>query len=207
MPGIAPIADYPLPTRSELPGNTAQWTLDPGRAVLLVHDMQRYFLAPFPPSVRGPLISSCVQLRERCSALGVPVMFTAQPGGMTQQQRGLLADFWGPGMRVDPADRQIIDELSPRPGDRVLTKWRYSAFFRSDLLEWMRERGRDQLIVCGVYGHVGVLATAVEALTNDIQSFLVADALGDFSADHHRMTLEYAAGRCSVVLTADEVFR
>ena len=191
----------------DLPANTAQWTLNPRRAVLLVHDMQSYFLAPFPPPVRDPLVRHCALLRERCAALGVPVFFTAQPGGMTEQQRGLLKDFWGPGMRVDPLDRQIVDELAPRPVDRVLTKWRYSAFFRSDLLAQMREHDRDQLIVCGVYAHVGVLMTAVEAFTNDIQSFLVADAVGDFSAEHHRMTLDYAAGRCSVVTTAEEVFR
>lgn len=207
MPGIAPIAAYPLPTTGELPSNTAPWRLEPDRAVLLVHDMQRYFLAPFPPAVRDPLLRHTVQLRERCTGLGVPVFFTAQPGGMTEQQRGLLKDFWGPGMRVDPVDRQIVDELAPRAADRVLTKWRYSAFFRSDLLAQMREQGRDQLILCGVYAHVGVLMTAVEAFTNDIQTFLVADAVGDFSAERHRMALDYAAGRCSVVTTTEEVFR
>ncbi|WP_405588428.1 isochorismatase family protein [Streptomyces sp. NBC_01092] len=207
MPGIAPIPAYALPTTGELPTSTARWTLDPSRAALLVHDMQRYFLAPFDASVRDPLVRHCVRLRERCAALGLPVFYTAQPGGMTEQERGLLKDFWGPGMRVDPLDRLIVEELAPRPTDRVLTKWRYSAFFRSDLLEQMRDQNRDQLIVCGVYAHVGVLVTAVEAFTNDIQPFLVADAVGDFSAEHHRLALDYAAARCSVVTTTEEVFR
>ncbi|WP_217245971.1 isochorismatase family protein [Streptomyces sp. AC602_WCS936] len=207
MPGLAPISAYPLPTAAELPPGTARWTPDPTRAALLVHDMQRYFLAPFPPAVRDPLVRHCAQLRERCAALGVPVFYTAQPGGMTDEERGLLKDFWGPGMRVNPVDRQIVTELTPGPADQVLTKWRYSAFFRSDLLAQLRALGRDQLIVCGVYAHVGVLATAVEAFTNDIQPFLVADALGDFSADHHRLALDYAAARCSVVTTTEEVFR
>jgi isochorismate hydrolase len=153
--------------------------------------------------MRDPLVRHCAQLRERCAELGVPVFYTAQPGGMTDEDRGLLKDFWGPGMRVDPVDRQIVTELAPRPGDQVLTKWRYSAFFRSDLLAQLRDRGLDQLIVCGVYAHVGVLATALEAFTNDIQSFLVAD----FSADYHRLALDYAATRCSVVTTTEEVFR
>ncbi|MFD8453498.1 MULTISPECIES: isochorismatase family protein [Streptomyces] len=207
MPGIAPIPAYPLPTAAELPPGTARWAPDPTRAALLVHDMQRYFLAPFSPAVRDPLVRHCAQLRERCTALGVPVFYTAQPGGMTDEERGLLKDFWGPGMRMDPVDREIVTELAPGSADQVLTKWRYSAFFRSDLLARLRALGRDQLIVCGVYAHVGVLATAVEAFTNDIQTFLVADALGDFSADHHRLALDYAAARCSVVTLTEEVLR
>jgi len=56
---------------------------------------------------------------------------------------------------------------------------------RSDLPAWLRERDRDQIIICGVYAHVGVLMSAVEAFTNDIQPFLVADTMGDFSMAYH----------------------
>jgi trans-2,3-dihydro-3-hydroxyanthranilic acid synthase len=207
MIGIPPIEAYRLPTAGDLPSNTARWTLDWNRAALLVHDMQRFFLAPFPQSVRNPLVRNCALLRERCTAFGVPGIYTVQPGGMSDQQRGLLKDFWGPGMRRDPVDRQVVDELTPDPADQVLTRWRYSAFFRSNLLQLIRNAKRDQLIVCGVYAHVGVLMTAVEAFTNDIQPFLVADAVADFSIDHHRMAVDYAAARCAVVLTTKEVFR
>ncbi|MFB7451609.1 MULTISPECIES: isochorismatase family protein [unclassified Streptomyces] len=203
MGGIPPIDPYPMPSEGDLPANTAEWTVDPDRAVLLVHDMQRYFLRPFPAdrSPGGELVRNAALLRERCAALGVPVAYTAQPGGMTDQERGLLKDFWGPGMKVSPEDRQVVDELAPAPGDWTFTKWRYSAFFKSDLLERMRFHGRDQLIVCGVYAHVGVLMSAVEAFTNDIRPFLVADAVADFSEKYHRLALDYAAERCAVVTT------
>ncbi len=82
---------------------------------------------------------------------------------MTEQQRGLLTDFWGRGMRTEAADREVVAELAPVEGDWTLTKWRYSAFFRSDLLKRLRAAGRDQLVLCGVYAHVGVLATALDA--------------------------------------------
>jgi trans-2,3-dihydro-3-hydroxyanthranilic acid synthase len=207
MVGIPAIQPYPMPTAGDLPLNIAGWTVDPARAVLLIHDMQRYFLDPLPRgrSPRNELVPNAVRLRERCAGHGVPVAYTAQPGGMTDAQRGLLKDFWGPGMRVDPADRQIVGELSPAPGDWLLTKWRYSAFYRSDLLARMRASGRDQLIICGVYAHVGVLMTAVEAFTNDLQAFLAADAIADFSADHHRFAIQYAAQRCAVVATTAQI--
>ncbi|MEV0439410.1 isochorismatase family protein [Streptomyces spectabilis] len=201
MPGIPDIAAYPMPGEHDLPANTARWTVRPDRAVLLVHDMQRYFLRPYPAAHRRELVGNVRLLREGCARLGIPVAYTAQPGSMTEEQRGLLRDFWGPGMRLAPEDRAITDELAPRPHDWLLTKWRYSAFFRSDLLDRMRAAGRDQLLVCGVYAHIGVLATAVEAFTHDIETFLVADATADFSAAEHRLALTYAARRCAVVAT------
>ena len=203
--GIPAIEPYPMPAAGKLPDNVAPWVLDPDRAVLLIHDMQRYFLRPLPDTVRHELVRNVALVRERCVELGMPVAYTAQPGGMTDEDRGLLKDFWGVGMKVDPVDRQVVDELSPAADDWLFTKWRYSAFFRSDLLERLAAQGRDQLVICGVYGHVGVLMTAVEAFTHDIQAFLVADAIADFSAEHHQMALEYAATRCAVVLTAKEV--
>jgi isochorismate hydrolase len=203
--GIPPIAPYPLPVAADLPGNVARWVVDPERAVLLIHDMQRYFLRPFPENITDQLVGNTVLLRDRCRALGVPVAYTAQPGGMTEEQRGLLRDFWGPGMREDPADRQVVEPLTPAQDDWMFTKWRYSAFFRSDLLDRMRAQGRDQLVICGVYAHLGVLMSAVEAFTNDIQPFVVADAIADFSEEYHRLAVSYAALRCAVVVTTDEV--
>lgn len=206
MAGIPPIEPYQMPGAGDLPVNTASWQPDPARAVLLIHDMQRYFVVPVPESGPRPeLIANIKALRDHCAEHGIPVAYTAQPGGMTVEQRGLLKDFWGPGMRVDPADRNVVEPLAPQNGDWLLTKWRYSAFYRSDLLERLQAHGRDQLIVCGVYANVGVLMTAVDAFTRDIEAFLVADAVADFSEHDHRQALAYAAARCAVVMTTKEI--
>ncbi|MFJ9739194.1 isochorismatase family protein [Streptomyces sp. NPDC101166] len=204
---IAPIDPYPMPRPAELPANTAAWTVDPRRAVLLVHDMQHYFLAPFAGAdrPRTELLAHVAALRERCAEVGVPVVYTAQPGGMTREQRGLLQDFWGAGMSAAPEDRGIPELIAPGAHDTVLTKWRASAFHRTGLLDLLRERGRDQLVICGVYAHVGVLLTACDAFAHDVQPFVVADAVADFTAGHHRMALEYAATRCAVTLPAAAV--
>lgn len=206
MPGIPSIEAYPIPGVGDLPRSIAQWKTDPARAVLLIHDMQRFFIRPLPGPVRDELVGSIALLRDRSAALGVPVAYTAQPGDMSDEVRGLLKDFWGPGMHSAPADRLVVDDLAPAPGDWMFSKLRYSAFFGSDLLSRIRESGRDQLIVCGVYAHVGVLITAVDAFSNDLQTFLVADAVADFNVRYHRMALEYAAERCAVVVNAKEVF-
>lgn len=197
--GIPKIEAYPMPSAGDLPDNVAPWTVHPRRAALLIHDMQKYFVNFFPPGqppVRN-LVDNIAQLRDRCVKLGVPICYTAQPGGMTGPQRGLLKDFWGPGMAIDAEHRAVVDRLAPSPVDGVFTKWRYSAFHRNDLLDFLRSQGRDQLIICGVYAHVGCLMTACDAFTHDIEAFLVADAVADFSWSYHALALNYAAQRCA----------
>jgi trans-2,3-dihydro-3-hydroxyanthranilic acid synthase len=199
------VEPYALPAKRDMPANVVDWRLQPHRAVLLIHDMQSYFLAPFGPELRARLVDAVAALRKRCADRGVRIAYTGQPGRMTPEDRGLLRDFWGSGMRSTAADRTIVPELAPAPGDWTFVKWRYSAFFRSGLLECMRDEGRDQVVLCGVYGHVGILATALDAYANDLQVFVVGDAIGDFSAEKHRLTLQYTASCCAMAVTADEV--
>jgi trans-2,3-dihydro-3-hydroxyanthranilic acid synthase len=204
---IAPIDSYPMPRAADLPGNTAAWTVDPRRAVLLVHDMQHYFLAPFAEGAepRTGLLAGVAALRESCSAAGVPVVYSAQPGDMTRQERGLLQDFWGPGMSASAEDRGIPDVIAPGEDDTVLTKWRASAFHRTELLDILNTQGRDQLVICGVYAHVGILLTACDAFAHGIQPFVVADATADLTAEYHRMALRYASTRCAMAVTTATV--
>jgi len=206
MAGIPSISSYRLPHRDEIAPNVAPWQVDPQRAVLLVHDMQRFFLRPLPPQdLASALVGNVETLIGRARALGMPVAYTAQPGGMTPQQRGLLRDFWGEGMKVDPQDRHLDVRCASRDGDWLLTKWRYSAFFNTDLLRLMREHGKQQLIICGVYAHIGILATAIEAFSHDIETFIVSDAVADFSRQDHVATLNYAAQACACIVATGEV--
>ncbi|WP_069163325.1 isochorismatase family protein [Nocardia altamirensis] len=204
-PGLPTIENYVLPP--PFPASSTTWALDPARVALLVHDMQEYFLRALPDAMRDRLVGNTVAVREWCDSVHAPVAFTAQPGRMTPTQRGLLADFWGPGMRTTPADRRIVPELAPGEADWSITKWRYSAFHHTDLLARLRAAGRDQLLICGVYAHVGILATAIDAFSHDVQPFVVADATADFTAAEHADALRYVARRCGVVLVSAEVPR
>ncbi|WP_028921435.1 isochorismatase family protein [Pseudonocardia acaciae] len=208
---IPRIQPYPLPGADELPNGRVDWRPDPGRAALLVHDMQRYFLAPYTPGAEplSGLISNVATLIEACRARDIPIFYTAQPGRQSVRDRGLLTEFWGEGIGAviesDPRAEEIVDELAPLPTDVRLTKWRYSAFQRSTFAEDLGRRGRDQLLITGIYAHIGCQATAVEAFMRDVRPFLVADGVADFSRQHHERALEYVAQRCGVTITTADV--
>ncbi len=197
LPRITP---YPLPTGFGLGRARVPWRPDPARAVLLVHDMQNYFLAPFGTCDRallGHVVDNIATLRKHAAELGLPVIFSAQPGGQSRTERGNLQEFWGDGPPADPRALAITDALTPGPDDVRLTKRRYSAFVGTPLDELLG--GRDQLIITGVYAHIGVLATALDAFMRDLQPFVVADAVADFSPAHHRDALRHVTDRCGVV--------
>lgn len=207
--GIPTIPSYQMPNISIYPTNKVSWQVEPDRAVLLIHDMQNYFLN-FYDTEQSPipeLIHNIEKLKEQCKKQGIPVAYTAQPGNQNAADRALLTDFWGKGLSDDPAQTGIIKDLAPDSNDLMLTKWRYSAFKKSDFLNILEKQGRDQLIICGVYAHIGCLMTAAEAFMYDIQPFLVADAVADFSYDEHKMALDYAAKRCGVTTSTDELIK
>ncbi len=200
LPQIAP---YPLPSEAEIPTAKGPWVAETARAALLIHDMQRYFARIFPvgESPLAPAVANIARLAAHCRAKGIPVFYTAQIGNQDRRDRGLQADLWGPGMSHTPEHEEILPELAPQPGGFTLVKHRYSAFQRSNLETLMRVRGRDQLLITGIYAHIGCMATAVEAFQRDIEAFMIADALADFSREEQDMALKWTAGRCAGVLS------
>ena len=204
---IRSIAPYALPSPADLPQDKVSWSFDPDRAVLLIHDMQDYFVGFY--GADNPAIARCIdtiaRLKRHLKALGVPVVYTAQPPVQSDEDRALLNDMWGPGLTRKPDEAGIVAALAPEADDRVLTKWRYSAFYRAPLAEILAEGGRDQLLICGVYAHIGVMQTAVEAFMRGIKPFLVADAIADFTREDHLMALRYVARNAGRTLHSDSL--
>lgn len=203
---IAKISSYTMPTAECFPKNRTDWQLDPARAVLLIHDMQDYFLKFYDveSACIKTLINNLQRVRTWAHQQNIPVVYTAQPHEQSAEDRALLNAMWGPGLTAARSEQQkIIDPLSPSEHDIVLSKWRYSAFKRSDLLQRMQAWKRDQLIIGGVYAHIGCMITAVDAFMHDIQPFLLGDAVADFSEQQHQFALNYVSSCCGQVIATD----
>lgn len=181
------------------------WRVDPKRCALLIHDMQRHFLAPFAEATLAPVVQKILDLRELCDALEIPVYYSVQPAKQSNAQRGLLLDFWGEGLQDQPERAQVLDALTPKAHHHPFDKWRYSAFAKTNFEAQLKLNKRDQLLVTGVYGHIGCHATVRDAFMRDIQGFAIGDAIADFSKAELEQALHDIAHRCGVVASTQQV--
>lgn len=84
---------------------------------------------------------------------------------------------WAPGIEV-------------LPGEYVVQKRRFSAFFETDLNLLLREARVDQVVIIGVKTHVCIRATATDAFGWGYRPILVHEAVGSNYIHLHLASLE-----------------
>ena len=158
------------------------------RPALLIIDMQNDFCDADAPSTLFPLIQSIIdpirQLAAEARARNVPVIYSQ---GLVAAD-GSSASLWRLKMKNHSLGRvqiegsrgaAIIDELAPMAGDRVIRKWRPSAFFRTDLDVFLTVAGIDTLLLTGTSISGCVRATATDAFMRDIRCMIVRQGVAD----------------------------
>lgn len=199
------ITDYNVPNIEDLTPNKVNWKIVKEDAVLLIHDMQVYFTDAYDKNgiLYPKIVKNIKNIKDECKKNGIPVIYSAQPENQTPEQRGLLLDFWGSGIPLGNEKQNIISELKPDEDDIVITKWRYSVFENTNLEDLMKEMGKKQMLITGIYAHIGCLTTSVNASMKNIKPFVISDATCDFSAEKHKMALEYISQLSGMVINTN----
>jgi maleamate amidohydrolase len=163
--------------------------IPPGdRPAVLVIDMQYDFCDPDAPTTLWPPIGTTYDPIRRLSAAArersVPVIYTQGLVAADGSSAGLwrFKQRFHAEMRVQvegSRGAEIIRELAPHPGDRVIRKWRPSAFFRTDLEVFLGAQGIDTLLLCGTSVSGCVRATVTDAFMRDIRCMLVRECVAD----------------------------
>lgn len=112
-------------------------------------------------------------------------------------------DIWPEHARRGTWGWQIVDALAPEPGETVVQKVRYDAFYGTNLEHLLRVWGIDTVVICGTVANICVHYTAASAALRWFDIVLPRDAtsaLDQFDLEASlRQTAFLFAGRVTTV--------
>jgi nicotinamidase-related amidase len=131
--------------------------IDPLRTAMIVVDMQNDFVAagaPIEAPAARAIVPKLAKTLTMCRGAGIRVIFTAHVHRRDGSDMGLFDDLHPPiashAALVDETPGvDIYPDVAPAPGEHVIKKHRYSAFFGTDLDIILREWGIDTVIISG----------------------------------------------------------
>lgn len=132
--------------------------LDPGRAALVVIDVQEKLL-PLIDAADG-VLHAIVQMVRGAILFDIPILVTEQ------YPRGL-----GP---THPAVRAALSRVNPP----LMEKATFSACGHEPIRRRLLELDRDQIILAGIETHVCIQQTTLDLRLLDYDVFVCADAVG-----------------------------
>lgn len=174
------------------PFNTHRMTLNRNSSALLVVDMQRFFLDPHSPTFTAggpPIIPNIANLIRKFREAKRPVIYTCHVHQADGADAGIMK-WWWPGMCIEGTSESLVhDDIAPRPGEKIIYKHRYSAFYNTDLETILRGLKIEDLVITGIMSNMCCESTARDAYFRDYRVFFPADATGSVTEEMHLATL------------------
>lgn len=171
--------------------------IEPARATFLLIDMQNGFIdgaSPLCIAGAAATVPTCARALEAARAHGVPVYHVrrtyAADGSDVEAVRWKA---WAEGGRpLSPADPISLDcppELAPAPGEPVVVKPSWSAFFGTDLDALLRARGIGTIVLAGTTTPNCVRSTAYDGLALGFNVAVLRDATSSRSPEAQEANL------------------
>ena len=204
---------------TEVRADPYPFAFDLEKAALVIIDMQRDFLQPGgfgdalgnDVSMLARTVQPTLRLLEAARAAGLMVIHTREGHrpdladlSPAKKRRGnfvLTIGDEGPMGRIlvqgEPG-HDIVPELYPIAGEPVIDKPGKGAFYATDLETILRNRGKSQLIVCGVTTEVCVSTTVREANDRGYDCLVLSDCTGSYFPDFHAAALRMISAQGGV---------
>lgn len=186
-----------------------QLTLDPHHTAIIVIDLQKGIAATpgGAPHPKSQVIANCARLlsaaREAC-AQPVLVHVGGSPNG-ADRLHTLTDQAWRSAGPLPPDWSELIPELDRQPGDVVVLKRQWGAFYGTDLDLQLRRRGLTAIILCGIATEAGVESTARDAYERGFELVFAADAMTGLSVESHSNSVERIFPRLGRVRSTEEI--
>lgn len=181
---------------------------EPGSSVLLVIDMQNYFIDEGShaciPSARN-IISNINALIELYSERGRPIVFTRH-ALLEDEDPGVMEKWWKDTLREGTAEANLTPELTVPDNAIIIRKTTYDAFHDTELMGRLKDQAIKTLVITGVMTHLCCETTARTAFVNDFSVIFVVDATATMNEELHLATIRTLADGFAVpCLTAELV--
>ena len=181
--------------------------LEPGRCVLVVVDMLRYFADPegrcYLPGA-GAIVPGLAALLAAWRTAGGMVVYTRHchegPDDL-----GMLGRFYSDHIACGESDSLIVSALAPAPGEKVVRKTTYDAFHGTELADHLAIAGVDQVLITGVLTHLCCETTARTAFVRGFEVYVPVDGTASSSERLHLSSLSGLADGVAIVNTISEV--
>ena len=98
---------------------------------------------------------------------------------------------WGEHAMEGTPGAEVIDALQPREGELISPKRSYGAFDETGLVERLRERGVDEVVITGQHTHICVRHSSYGALKAGFDISIPRDAVCAFEGVDEDEALEY----------------
>ncbi len=182
--------------------------IDKTRTALVVIDLQKGIVGmPSEPHPANVVVANATKLTQAFRKNHMPV-FLVRVTPSADGKDGLqpLTDSKSQMNVQRPSDwAEIVPELGPQPGDFVITKRQWGAFYGTELDLQLRRRGIETILLCGISTNVGVESTARFAYEYGYQQIFVEDACSARSADEHKHTMKTTFARIGRIRTTEEL--
>lgn len=111
-----------------------------------------------------------------------------------------------PGSPPPPASAsELVPEAGSQPGDLLVTKRHWGAFYGTDLDQQLRRRHITTIVLGGIATNYGVESTARAAAERGFEQVFVEDAMTSMSAEAHAFSLQHVLARLGRVRSTAEV--
>ncbi|MCL2367401.1 MAG: cysteine hydrolase [Oscillospiraceae bacterium] len=177
------------------------------QCVLVIIDMQNDFIAEGAPiECKGgrAIIPNIQKMKAWARGKGIPVIYTQEV------HRPEKIDFGLELVRNEPEHcvegqpgTEIVSALTPEPGDFVVVKRRYSAFYLTDFEVLLKGLGRNTLLLAGAATNVCVYATALDAQQRDMPVVVLSDCCAGITEELHQAFLQNVDWVIGDVSTSD----
>ncbi len=192
------------------PFNTHRMALEGSRTALLVVDMQNFFLDPASPTFTCggiAILPTVKRLIDAFRGAGRPVIYTRHVHHPSGLDAGIMGWWWEGMCREGSPESTIHPSIAPLPGEKVVDKHRYSAFYNTDLETVLRCLKAEEIVIAGIMTNMCCESTARDAYYRDYRVHFPADATGSINEEMHLASLLNLSFGFAHVTTAEEIIR